>query len=246
MPTNPWIRTNSTENTLEQSLLEDLVVESVQIHGLDVWYVPRVNGPDGVDPVLTEDAQRTYEEAIPLVVYLDNVEGFQGDGNFLSKFAGLEIRDQVSFQVARKTFMNEVGLAKDLIRPREGDLIFFMAHHKAFEIVFVDPFEMMYPLGSVYSWKLTTQLIEYSSQQFNTGVEDIDRMEEHHTQNLYEHAVLNEDGGILQNEDGGVVLPETYDPKHVNPFDQAEDIKDASEDILDWSENDPWSVGRWG
>ena len=50
-------------------------------------------------------------------MYLKSMEGFEGDGQFLSKF-GLEIRDQIVLTVARKRFdqvitspklMTEVG-----------------------------------------------------------------------------------------------------------------------------------------
>ena len=42
-----------------------------------------------------------FQEAIDIEMYLKSMEGFEGDGQFLSKF-GLEIRDQVTFTLASK------------------------------------------------------------------------------------------------------------------------------------------------
>ena len=57
-------------------------------------------------------------------MYIKNVDGFEGDGTFLSKF-GLEIRDRVTFTVARRAFDEEVGVHEQMVRPNEGDLIYF-------------------------------------------------------------------------------------------------------------------------
>ena len=64
-------------------------------------------------------------------MYIKNVEGFEGEGDFLSRF-GLEIRDQITFTVSQRRFDDMVsgysGLPagqSDYARPREGDLIYF-------------------------------------------------------------------------------------------------------------------------
>lgn len=99
----------------EQDVVEDLILESIKIYGHDVKYLPRslVNN----DHLFGEDTLSKFEEAIDIEMYLKSMEGFEGDGQFLSKF-GLEIRDQIVLTVSRKRFdqaitspklMTEVG-----------------------------------------------------------------------------------------------------------------------------------------
>jgi hypothetical protein len=99
----------------EQDILEDLILESIKIYGHDVKYLPRTRV--ATDHLFGEDPLSTFDEAINVEMYVKSVEGFEGDGQFLSKF-GLEIRDQVVLTVARKRFdqaitspkiMSEVG-----------------------------------------------------------------------------------------------------------------------------------------
>lgn len=99
----------------EQDLLEDLILESIKIYGHEIKYLPR--SAFNVDHLFGEDPLSLFEEAIPMEMYLKSMEGFEGDGQFLSKF-GLEIRDQMVLTVARKRFdqaitspklMTEVG-----------------------------------------------------------------------------------------------------------------------------------------
>ena len=75
-------------NSGEQNLIEDLIIESIRVYGLDCWYMPRVLGV--IDDLLNEDDLPTFNKAYMLEMYVKNVEGFEGDGQFLSKF-GLQI-----------------------------------------------------------------------------------------------------------------------------------------------------------
>ena len=84
-----------------QDLVEDLVLESIKIHGLEMKYLPRTVVKK--DSLFGEDALSKFDDAISLEMYLKNVEGFEGEGDLLSKF-NLEIRDQVTFTVAKKRF----------------------------------------------------------------------------------------------------------------------------------------------
>lgn len=84
-----------------QDLVEDLVLESIKIHGIEMKYLPRTVVKK--DSLFGEDALSKFDDAISLEMYLKNVEGFEGEGDLLSKF-NLEIRDQVTFTVAKKRF----------------------------------------------------------------------------------------------------------------------------------------------
>ena len=69
-------------------------------------YIPRVTG--AIDKLLGEDPLREYTRAIPIEMFIKNIEGFAGEGDFLSKF-NIQIRDQITFSVARRTFSSEIG-----------------------------------------------------------------------------------------------------------------------------------------
>jgi hypothetical protein len=83
----------------QQDLAEDLIVQAIKIYGLDVKYLPRTLR--NVDPLLGEDPTSTFDDAVDIEVYIKNVQGFEGEGDFLSKF-NLQINDSITFTMARK------------------------------------------------------------------------------------------------------------------------------------------------
>jgi hypothetical protein len=85
----------------EQSLVEDLMLESIKIYGHDVKYLPRTIVAR--DDLYSEDSLSTFDAAAEVEVYIKNVDGLGGEGDFLSKF-GLQIRDEITFTMARKRF----------------------------------------------------------------------------------------------------------------------------------------------
>jgi hypothetical protein len=99
MPVNSYFQNFSYAR--EQDLIEDLIIESIQIYGYDVRYIPRTLVAE--DKIFWEDRLSEFTDAVELEMYIKNVEGFEGEGDFLSKF-NLEIRDQTTFTVARKRF----------------------------------------------------------------------------------------------------------------------------------------------
>ena len=99
MATNKYFKPYSYGR--EQDTAEDLIIESIKIYGLEVKYLPRtiINQ----DFLLGEDPLGKFNSAIDIEVYVKNIQGFEGEGDFLSKF-NLEIRDQITFTMARKRF----------------------------------------------------------------------------------------------------------------------------------------------
>ena len=96
-----------------------------------------------------------------------------------SKF-GVRIADQVTFIISRERFTAAVDDNAQLIvegRPNEGDLIHLPMANKTFEIQFVEHEVPFYQLGKVHVWGLRCELFEYSDEDFNTGVAEIDAVE---------------------------------------------------------------------
>lgn len=241
MAVNRFFHPPSYATVDEQQLLESLIVESIQVFGMDVVYIPRVGNDD---PVYLEDRLVRFEEAIPLEMYLKSFDGFQGDGHFMSNL-GVEIRDAVTFSVANLRFMQEVGTARGFTRPREGDLIYYPFSNSCFEIKFVDKFTVHYPLGKLYTYDVRCELFEYSGQTFATGNPLIDSVMGIMSQDMIFRSIQTEDGMALKTEDGFFILPEDYDEEVVDPLDDALDLQVEADTIIDWSENDIFSEGRF-
>jgi len=177
LPTNHFFNPFPKDQiTSEQLLVEDLVIEAMKIYGMDVFYLPRTSR-DQVDFLFGEDTLKQYVSAYPIEMYLENVTGMDGDGDFISKF-GLEIRDEVSLLVARQRFAATVPQK----RPNEGDLIYVPLVKNFFEITFVeheDNQAMFYTLGrgrggNVYLYALKLKQLVFSNEVIETGIAEID------------------------------------------------------------------------
>ena len=176
MPTNLYFNNFPRNVTSEQLLVEDLVIESLKIHGMDVYYLPK-SSRDSVDYIFGEDTLKQYVAAYPLEMYLENVTGMEGEGDFISKF-GLEIRDEVQLLVSRRRFAATVPQ----IRPNEGDLIYVPLVQNFFEITFVEHENdqaMFYTLGrgrggNVYVYGLKLKQFVFSNEIIETGITEID------------------------------------------------------------------------
>lgn len=177
MATNPFFNHFPTSTTSEQNLVEDLVIESIKIYGMDVYYLPRTSRSE-FDYIFGEDQLKQYVSAHIIEMYLENVESMGGDGDWISRF-GLEIRDELRFTVSRKRFKEEV---KNLVRPREGDLVYIPLIQNFFEITFVeheDNQAMFHTLGkgregNVYLYSMALKQFVFSNEIIKTGKKEID------------------------------------------------------------------------
>ena len=174
MATNSFFTQGTTG---EQDLVGSLVTEQIKMFGKDVYYIPRtlVNR----DSVFEEDSLSAFNGAYLIEAYIEDATGFRGDGDMFSKF-GVRISDQVTFIISRERFTAAVDDNAQLIvegRPNEGDLIHLPMANKTFEIQFVEHEVPFYQLGKVHVWGLRCELFEYSDEDFNTGVAEIDAVE---------------------------------------------------------------------
>ena len=157
--------------------MENLVVESIEMYGQDIYYVPRtlVNR----DTVFGEDSDSTFDSARAIRAYVNNVEGWEGQGELLSKF-GIRVEDKTTFIFSREKFTEKVDDLETLIvegRPNEGDLIWFPITKHLFEIKFVEVERPFYQLGRNFVWECQCELFEYSDEELDTGVTEIDAIE---------------------------------------------------------------------
>ncbi len=168
MATNPYFNKNYSSQS-EQDLYDDLMEESIKIHGIDVSYLPRQI--QKIDSLFKDVEVSQFTATHDIEMFIDSVEQFGGEGDFLSKF-GVEIRDTLELTVMVNRFDTlNIG------RPKEGDLIFFPFNKQLFEVMFVEDEQIFYTLGKKFVYRLKLELFEYSNQMINTGVEDIDNIQ---------------------------------------------------------------------
>ena len=154
----------------EQNLIEDLVVESLRMYGHNCYYLPRkiVNE----DTILGEDSISEYKDAYSVEMFIKSVDGFEGEGDLVSKF-GLEVRDQIIFSLSRRAWEGlDIGT-----RPKEGDLIYFGLTSKLFQIMFVEHELPFYQSGALPTFDLTCELFTYSDEALDTGIDTVDDIE---------------------------------------------------------------------
>ncbi len=205
-------------------------------------YVPR--NPVSIDVVYGEDPLREYLHAVPVEMYIKNIEGFAGEGDFLSKF-NIQIRDQITFSIARRVFTNEVDVLEIITRPREGDLIYLPLNQKLFEIKFVEHEAIFYQLGALQMYDLKCELFEYNNEYFETGIEDIDKLMNNYSLDLSVFSIKTESGLNLTDEEEYVILQESYDINENDALATNDELELEAESLLDFSERDPFSEGTY-
>ncbi len=175
MPTNVYFN-HAVQS--EQDLHEDLVVESLRFYGHEVFYLPRTIVDE--DELFGEDTSSKFGDAYAVEMYIENTEGFEGEGDLLSKF-GVEVRDQATFVLSRRTWQRFISLDQNLAtttRPQEGDLIYFPLGNQVFEIRFVEHENPFYQLGKLNVFKLQCETFEYSHEEIDVGIAELDNIED--------------------------------------------------------------------
>ena len=233
---------NNFKNTGEQRLVEDLIIESIRIFGLEVHYLPRTIVDE--DVLFGEDTLSIFKNAFPLEMYVKNTDGFEGEGDFLTKF-GVQNRDEITFTVSRRRFGEEVPVAdtpEEIGRPSEGDLVYFPLSDKIFEVKFIEHEDIFYQFGALQTYDLTCELFEYSHERIETGVANIDDFEKVLTGDTRKDQIVLETGASLFLETGDAVIGEEF---HVGNNDNSADndyFEAQAEEIIE-PESSPFSLG---
>lgn len=219
----PNVYFNNFNSYSEQDLVESLVTESLSIYGHTVYYLPRALVSK--DDIWSEDNLSYYRSAYEFDMYIKSYDSYEGDGTFLSKF-NLEIRDQVTFTVSRRIFGNEIASQRpDIQRPREGDLVYSTMMKRIFVIKYVSSTAIYYQMGDLQTWDIVCEVWEYSNERFDTGVDEIDAIEE-------EYTVSN----VFSNTQ--------YETAMLDVYAQNQEFQDEGSTILDWTSVDPFSSGQ--
>jgi hypothetical protein len=253
---NPYFQSgNGIGNLAEQRLHEDLIIEGLKIYGNMVYYMPRtlVNK----DIILGEDVISKFKNALPVEMYFETSEGFLGQQEVINKF-GLEIREDTTFMISKRRFGDLVDSRTVLIkegRPNEGDILYLPLMNSFFEIQFVEDQQPFFQLGNLPVYKLRVTRWEYSSEELNTGVDEIDDKEDVYSlsQLAFQVSLENETGSMLLENDSvenetQYILLETYNIQTQSTYANNNDLDNeagfdtasTADDILDFSESNPF------
>jgi hypothetical protein len=233
---------NNFAQSGEQKLIEDLIIESINIYGHDVFYLPRtlINKDD----IYGEDTVSEYNNHYNITMYIRSYDNFQGDGTFLSKF-NLEIRDQIVFTVSQRVINDQLDNEEEIRRPQEGDLIYSSMFKRMFVINYVDKKAIFYQLGALQTYDLTCETWEYSNEKLRTGIPEIDALEEKYSFDLEAQGIITDTGHVLVDQDGFAIIISDfdYDTQLQDWFADNDEISEEAVPIVDWSERDPFSEG---
>lgn len=155
---NPYVNFNHYKNS--QILADVLVAESIQMRGVECYYVPR----EYVSPdlIFGEDLKNKFTKAWKFAAYLNSFEGYEGAKSFFGNF-GMQVQDEVTLSINPNLFKHQVN-GKE---PKEGDLIYFPMDNSLFEINWVEPYDPFYQLGQNAIRKITASKFIYSGEEIN-------------------------------------------------------------------------------
>tara|TARA_R100001591_G_C4328408_1_gene177414 strand:- start:348 stop:1091 length:744 start_codon:yes stop_codon:yes gene_type:complete len=230
----------------EQLLHEDLIIECLKIYGFEVFYMPRSSV--SLDTILNEDPLNKYTQAYPLEMYLSDINGFQGEGDLLTKF-GVEIRDQANFTVSKRRWDQTVARAGSVqldTRPAEGDLLFFPLTKSFFEIRRVEGTDPFFQLGKLYVYNLFCELFQYSSEDVDTHRPDIDDIERIDSLDVKDFDVLLENDSrlLLEYTANSSIILESFKIENIDGAAQNDSFDLAADGVLDFSEKNPFGEYR--
>ena len=128
--------------------------------------------------------------------------------------------DGSSFYIVQDT------ASTDSDRPQEGDAVYHPILKKLFEVNFVDHDEPFHQLDNNPVYKLRCRLFEYSSEALDTGIAEIDAIEDelsvdtlNHQITLEQSSAVNESIRLERFIDNGLVIDETDGDKVIGEND---------------------------
>jgi hypothetical protein len=158
----------------DQKLIDELTIETIKVTGQNIYYIPREYVQ--INSILGEDIRSKFENAYVLEAYIQTVFSFDGQADVISKF-GVIITDRATIQISKTRFRQEIMTRHpEILRPREGDLIYFPLSGSLFEINKMEDEIPFYQLGALTTYTLTLEAFVYSHEEFETGMDVIDQV----------------------------------------------------------------------
>jgi hypothetical protein len=208
---NPYVKFNRYEGS--QALHDTLVAESIQMRGLEFYYLEREY--TNLDLVFGEDPNSRFEKAWKFAAWLNSFESYEGQQSFFSKF-GHQQNDEVRISINPGLFKHQVN-GKE---PKLGDLIYLPMDNSLFEITWVEPYTPFYQMGKNPIRVIVAQKFIYSGEKLTPQFQEKPEIEDPYN-GLDLEPILNLDGFIDQKIDqfGENVQAQNEARPFVEPFD---------------------------
>lgn len=208
-----------------QDIIHNQTEEVIRQYGREFQYVPRADGK--YDFLFGEDQSAKFEKAFPIQAYLNGSESY-GDTDMLSRF-GLTVKDECRIILASRHFQQTTKMK----HPIEGDLIFDPTTRRLFEIKHVENEDVFYQLEQLPQFNLKLELFEYSHEQMDTGIREVDMLD----------GIDNSEGEYTElteqdNESINEALLDLANGSVVNKWDLD---SDNPEEIHNWDEKNPFA-----
>lgn len=231
---------NSIGSSIEQDLIESIIIESIQIYGFDMVYLPRTLGK--FDKLFLEDTLSRFESKHTIEMYLESVSGFEGQ-DMMAKF-GLQFNDSGTFVVAKRRWIDAVGSSGTSLlpnRPAEGDLLYFKNTKSLFEIKDVQAFDPFYTIGKLYVYKLKVELFQYSAEEINTGDPDLDTIRFPYGDMVEENYIIQDENGVdLLDESGSGLISDDYHSENYDNQSDNDFIQDVNDSVVNFDVANPF------
>ena len=223
MTTNKYFKLHGDGQTNESDILQDMTTEIIQITGVDMYYLPRTIVAE--DTLFGEDILSSFDTKYPIEAYIDSYDGYQGD-DLIAQF-GITVTDQIEMTISVPRFTTETSM----IKPLEGDLIYWPTANALFELKFVeDELQNFYAHGKLYTYKIKAQLFDFSHETITT-LADVDP-------DLVAGDELNTSLGTNTVD---AVLNPTLEPTDTDsPFASNTEIETEASDNIDFAESNPF------
>jgi len=291
MPTSHYFPQYHKGFSGEKNLYQDLVDEQIKLFGTDIYYIPRMSVKDNT---LDDVVKSNFMNQFQIEMLLQNVEGFNENSEFISKF-GLKITDEIVFRVSKRRWEQVVTEQDDISLtipgvPNEGDLLYYPLTQDLYEIKFVNREDPFYQFGEIQFYKLIAELYDMGGDHFDTGIDGIDvseleldvgitltldrgdnlggdymigeviqgsesgttaKVSSWNTGND-KLVIINRSGdfspgevitGTMSSAEYDLVSFDTLSIENTN-YDQNREIENSGDDIIDWTEGNPF--GEYG
>ena len=153
---NPYVNFMHFTNT--QTLADALVAETIQMRGIDLYYLPREF--QKLDLLFGEDPAAKFEKAWKFAGYLESFAGYEGDGTEFNRF-GMTVNDEVKICINPNLFKYQTNGTEPLV----GDLLYFPLDNSLFEINWVQPYDPFYQMGQNAQRRITAEKFIYNGEE---------------------------------------------------------------------------------
>lgn len=164
---NPYF--NFYNNNQEFDLYNKMSDESIEIFGIQCYYMPR--SVRKTDMLFGEDVGSyfTSDTTFEITMYLEDGLSF-GTDELYSKF-GLNVTNEVSLFVQQDRIRNLIG-----DEPFFGDLIYIPMFNRLFEVTNPEEKSSFFLFGRLMVYKIKATLIQYSQEKIDVGIDEIDNL----------------------------------------------------------------------